>query len=279
MVLEYALTTDAAEYVRYASLRSHMDFDLVRSTTAQLKRVLASRLSDLRWMDGGTRKSALARLRELKVRAPYTICEPRKHPSCNQIVTSYVQVRFFFDRYEGSNESAQARWPSALPSQALTTYQRFREARFRSQLSQGDDVSGAQQQCTYDVGYKVLFLRLSVVDVREPESPAWPAFQAARLSPRLARCLLHVLLQRVRWSAASRSRLDALRSRGCGDMFYLVYANSMCEDPDHQRKSHQHDGAHWERVNKALSNDATFQKAFKCHLQNNNSACSFWGTR
>ncbi|KAH7967046.1 hypothetical protein HPB49_021705 [Dermacentor silvarum] len=286
MTLEYALTADAAEYVRYASLRRHLDFDLVRSTAAQLKRVLVAKLSELRWVDGTTRKSAQTRLRELK-------------------------VRFFFDRYEGSNGSAQARWPTAIPSQALATYQRFREARFRSQLSQGDDVLGAQQQCAYDVGYKVMFVGLSAVEVREPESPAWPAFQAARLGPRLARCLLHVLLQRVHWSAASRGRLEALRSRGCGHTmadsgalapakdvfdtyvrrlgqgatntpswdkaFYLVYANSLCEDPDHQRRPQQHDGPHWERVNRPLSADLTFQKVFQCHLQENNSSCSFWG--
>ncbi|KAH7961353.1 hypothetical protein HPB52_008163 [Rhipicephalus sanguineus] len=292
-VLEHALTADAAEYVRYASLRSHLDFDFVRSTAAQLKRVVVAKLSELRWMDGGTRKSAQTRLRELK-------------------------VRFFFDRYEGSNESAQARWPTALPSQALATFQRFREARFRSRLSQGDDTLGVQQECAYDAGYKmrdvqVLFVGLSVVDVREPESLTWPAFQAARLGPRLARCLLHVLLQRVHWSAASRARLDALRSHGCGNtvadsgalapakdvfdtqvrrlgkgvsttpswdkMFYLVYANSMCEDPDHQRRSLQHDAPHWERVNRPLSTDPTFQKAFKCQPQDNKRACSFWGAR
>ncbi|KAL1435483.1 hypothetical protein MTO96_000155 [Rhipicephalus appendiculatus] len=288
LLLEHALTADAAEYVRYASLRSHLDFDFVRSTAAELKRVLVAKLSQLRWMDGGTRKSAQTRLRELK-------------------------VRFFFDRYEGSNESAQARWPTALPSQALATYQRFREARFRSQLSQGDDTLGVQQQCAYDAGYKVLFVGLSVVDVREPESPTWPAFQAARLGPRLARCLLDVLLQRVHWSAASRGRLDALRSHGCGDavadrgalepakevfdthvrrlgrgvsntpswdkMFYLVHANSMCEDPDRQRRSLQHNGPHWERVNRPLSTDPTFQKTFKCQAQDNKRACSFWGAR
>ncbi|XP_065309186.1 uncharacterized protein [Dermacentor albipictus] len=287
MTLEHALTGDAAEYVRYAALRSHLDFDLVRSTAAQLKRVLVAKLSALRWMDGATRKSAQTRLRELK-------------------------VRFFFDRYEGSNGSAPARWPTALPSQALATYQRFREARFRSQLSRGDDVQGAEQQCAYDVGYKVLFVGLSVVEVREPENPAWPAFQAARLGPRLARCLLHVLLQRVHWSAASRGRLDALRSRGCGGAtvadggalvpakdvfdtyvrrlgqgasntpswdkaFYLVYASSLCEDPDRQRRPQQHDGPHWERVNRPLSTDPKFHKVFQCHPQESNSACSFWG--
>lgn len=154
MTLEYALTGDAAEYVRYASLRSHLDFDLVRSTVAQLKRVLVAKLSELRWMDGATRKSAQTRLRELKVRAPHVVRGRRARATWRVS----AQVRFFFDRYEGSNGSAQARWPTALPSQALATYQRFREARFRSQLSQGDDVLGAEQQCAYDVGYKVRVL-------------------------------------------------------------------------------------------------------------------------
>ncbi|KAH8042371.1 hypothetical protein HPB51_022179 [Rhipicephalus microplus] len=285
LLLEHALTADAAEYVRYASLRGYLDFDFVRSTAAELKRVLLAKLSELRWMDGGTRKSAQTRLRELK-------------------------VRFFFDRYEGINESAQARWPTALPSQALATYQRFREARFQSQLSQGDDTLGVQQQCAYDAGYKVLFVGLSVVDVREPGSPTWPAFQAARLGPRLVRCLLQVLLQQAHWSDASRSRLDALRSHGCGDavvdrgalapakevfdthvrrlgqgvrntpswdkMFYLVHANSLCEDPDRQRRSLQHNGPHWERVNRPLATDPIFQKTFKCKAQNSKRACSFW---
>ncbi|KAK8776998.1 hypothetical protein V5799_029650 [Amblyomma americanum] len=291
LVLEQALPGDAAEYVRYASLRDRLDFGLVRAMAAQLKRTLLDRLTALRWMDAATRRSATARLRELK-------------------------VRFFFDRYEGANESALARPPTALPSQALATYQRFREARFRLLLRGGADSAAAEDQhCSYDSAYKVLFVRLSAVEVRDTESPLWPPLLAARMGPCLARCLVSALLPQgaagVHWSAAARTRLDALRSclraqRGPASLvdgaalapakelfdahsariaqpgnwdqvFYLEYAHSLCEGPS--RRLAQPDGPHWERVNGALANDAAFQRAFQCRPGNRmlpEKSCPFW---
>ncbi|KAH9370290.1 hypothetical protein HPB48_007373 [Haemaphysalis longicornis] len=69
-VLEDALSNDAAEYVRYAALRNEVDFDLVRSVAAELKRTLGAKLAELRWMDTSTLKSAQSGLRNIKVRAP-----------------------------------------------------------------------------------------------------------------------------------------------------------------------------------------------------------------
>lgn len=199
VVLHDALTGDAAEYVRYAALRSQLDFDLVRSMEGKLKNALGDKLAKLAWLDEGVRKSIQARLRALK-------------------------VRFFFDRYEGTTESAHARPPAALPSHALATYQRFRQARFRSRLLQGplEDAMG-EPHCAYDAGYQVLFVRLSAVDVRDPQSPLWPVLQAAYFGPRLARCMLRVLLpgrdgehykrgRRVHWSPATLSHLDSMRA-------------------------------------------------------------------
>ncbi|KAH9370292.1 hypothetical protein HPB48_007371 [Haemaphysalis longicornis] len=68
-VLEDALSGDAAEYVRYAALRNEVDFDLVRSVAAELKRTLGAKLAELRWMDTSTLKSAQSRLRNIKVYA------------------------------------------------------------------------------------------------------------------------------------------------------------------------------------------------------------------
>lgn len=291
LVLEHALPGDAAEYVRYASLRDRLDFSLVRAMATQLKRVLLSRLTAQRWMDAPTRRSATARLRELK-------------------------VRFFFDRYEGANESVLARPPTALPSQALATYQRFREARFRLQMKRGAETAAVDgQHCAYDAAYKVLFVRLSALEVRDPESPLWPPLLAARLGPCLARCLVSALLPQggagVHWSAAGRTRLDTLRSclraqrspaslvdgaalapakelfdahaariaqQGSWDqVFYLEYAHSLCEEPS--RRLAQPDGPHWERVNGALVNDAAFHRAFQCRPGSPmlpDKPCPFW---
>lgn len=199
VVLHQALTGDAAEYVRYAALRSQLDFDLVRSMEVQLKHALDDKLAKLAWLDEAVRKNAQARLRALR-------------------------VRFFFDRYEGTNGSAQSRPPAALPSHALATYQRFRQARFRSRLLQGpaeDDMG--EPHCSYDAGYQVLFVRLSAVDLRDPQSPLWPALQAAYFGPRLARCMLRVLLpdpdgehhqggRRVHWSPATLRHVEATRA-------------------------------------------------------------------
>ncbi|XP_077553618.1 membrane metallo-endopeptidase-like 1 [Haemaphysalis longicornis] len=198
-VLEDALSGDAAEYVRYAALRNEVDFDLVRSVAAELKRTLGAKLAELRWMDTSTLKSAQSRLRNIK-------------------------VRFFFDRYEGSNESTLAHYPAAHPSRALATYQRLREVRFRNLVLQGsapEVYDMADQHCAYDANNEILFVRLSVLDVRDPQKPLWPALQAAQMGPHLARCLLRDLLptlserrrQDAYWSPAARTGLDALR--GC----------------------------------------------------------------
>lgn len=69
-VLEDALTGDAAEYVRYAALRSQLDFDLVRSMAEQLKHAFVAKLPGLRWFDANRLKEIQRRFRELKVRAP-----------------------------------------------------------------------------------------------------------------------------------------------------------------------------------------------------------------
>ncbi|XP_077553617.1 membrane metallo-endopeptidase-like 1 [Haemaphysalis longicornis] len=325
-VLEDALSGDAAEYVRYAALRSEVDFDLVRSVAAELKRTLGAKLAELRWMDTSTLKSAQSRLRNIK-------------------------VRFFFDRYEGSNESTLAHYPAALPSRALATYQRLREVRFRNLVLQGsaaENYDVADQHCAYDANNEILFVRLSVLDVRDPQKPLWPALQAAQMGPHLARCLLRVLLptlserrrQDAYWSPAARTGLDALR--GClheqharattagrprdiaqdmlavadngalgpardvydsfvarlldkaagveptgeadkkapqwDQVFYMLYARTLCEDPDHQRRS-RHPIPHWERVNGPLSNDKAFAGAFKCQLgepMHPEISCPFW---
>ncbi|XP_077553619.1 membrane metallo-endopeptidase-like 1 [Haemaphysalis longicornis] len=296
-VLEDALSGDAAEYVRYAALRSEVDFDLVRSVAAELKRTLGAKLAELRWMDTSTLKSAQSRLRNIK-------------------------VRFFFDRYEGSNDSALADYPAALPSRALATYQHLREVRFRNLVLQGfatEDYDVADQHCAYDANYEAVFVRLSVLDVRDPQKPLWPVLQAAQMGPHLARCLLRVLLptlserrrQDAYWSPAARTGLDALRGYIAQDMlavadngalgpardvynsfvarlvdnaagvepteeadkkppqwdqvFYMLYARSLCEDPDQKRRS-ESQIPHWERVNGPLSNDKAFAGAFKCQL-------------
>lgn len=324
-VLEDALSNDAAEYVRYAALRSEVDFDLVRSVAAQLKRALGAKLSQLRWMDTSTLKSAQLRLRNLK-------------------------VRFFFDRYEGTNESVLAHFPAALPSHALATYQRLREVRFRNLVLQGsnEDYDVGDEHCAYDANYEVLFLRLSVLDVRDPQKPLWPVLQVAEMGPHLSRCLLRVLLptlsdrrrQDAYWSPAARTGLDALRTclhkqharatavgpprdlsqdmlavadngalgpakdvydtyvtrlldkapgaEPTGEapkkppqwdqVFYMLYARTLCEDPDQKRRPARQI-PQWERVNGPLSNDKAFGGAFKCQLgepMHPETSCPFW---
>ncbi|KAH9370291.1 hypothetical protein HPB48_007372 [Haemaphysalis longicornis] len=262
-----------------------------------------------------------------------------------------LQVRFFFDRYEGSNDSALADYPAALPSRALATYQHLREVRFRNLVLQGfatEDYDVADQHCAYDANYEAVFVRLSVLDVRDPQKPLWPVLQAAQMGPHLARCLLRVLLptlserrrQDAYWSPAARTGLDALR--GClheqharattvgrprdigqdmfavadngalgparavydsfvarlvdnaagvepteeadkkppqwDQVFYMLYARSLCEDPDQKRRS-ESQIPHWERVNRPLSNDKAFARAFKCQLgepMHPGTRCPFW---
>ncbi|XP_077553555.1 uncharacterized protein LOC144168441 [Haemaphysalis longicornis] len=310
-VLDDALSSEAAEYVRYAALRSHLDLGLVRTLATHLKHSFLDKLTDLTWLDGSTRKSAQALLRDLK-------------------------VRFFYERYGDANKSTPVHPPAALRSKALAMYQRFREVRFRSRLLQGataDDIG--DEHCVLDTGQKVLFLRLSAVDVRDAWSPLWPMMQAAYMGPRLSRCLLRVLLpaaekrQRrrdVHWSSAARWRLNATRTclhdqhanivgsetpwspaqaelavvdnaalRPARDLFdeylarmddnalmtepteeaverqlswhqvfYVAYAQSLCEDPDHRRRQAQRN-TRWERVNGPLSNDPAFHRAFGCN--------------
>ncbi|KAH9371786.1 hypothetical protein HPB48_000658 [Haemaphysalis longicornis] len=133
-VLEAALTSDEAEYVRYAALRNQLDFDLVRSMVEQLKHALVAKLPGLRWFDANTLRETQRRLRKLKA----------------------------------------------------------------------------------------LYVRLSVVDTRDPDSPLWPVLQVARMGPRVSRCFLDLLVppsehgvrrpQMVNWSSAAHSRLDKLRT-------------------------------------------------------------------
>ncbi|KAH9369870.1 hypothetical protein HPB48_013875 [Haemaphysalis longicornis] len=69
---------------------------------------------------------------------------------------------------------------------------------------------------------KTLYVRLSVVDTRDPDSPLWPVLQVAHMGPRVSRCLLDLLVppslhgvhrsQMVNWSSAAHSRLDKLRT-------------------------------------------------------------------
>ncbi|XP_077532414.1 uncharacterized protein LOC144144778 [Haemaphysalis longicornis] len=111
-----------------------------------------------------------------------------------------MKVRFSDDRNEGSSGRTPVRLPEALPSQALATYQRFREARFRSRMLRVDAVQDnrTDPDCTHDGGNNVLHLRLSsALEGRDPRNPLWPVLQAARLAPILSRCMLRVLLPPV----------------------------------------------------------------------------------
>ncbi|KAH9377474.1 hypothetical protein HPB48_006265 [Haemaphysalis longicornis] len=172
VVLEDALTGDAAEYIRYVALQGQLDFDAILSVKTDLKRVLSAKLAILPWMNNQTRKRAQQRLRDLK-------------------------VRFYLGRYEDSNGSAPVFPVEALPSQALATYQVFREARFKSRMLRFDAVkdNATDPDCTHDARENVLYLRLSsAVETHDIRSPLWPLLQAARLAPMLSRCMLRVLL-------------------------------------------------------------------------------------
>ncbi|XP_077553049.1 uncharacterized protein LOC144167743 [Haemaphysalis longicornis] len=164
----------------------------------QLKHALVAMLPGLRWFDANALRETQRRLRELK-------------------------VRFLFDRYEGDTQTFRSTPPVALPSQALLTYQRFREARFRSRLTKRSAVEDVDDKhCTYDADHETLYVRLSVVDTRDPDSPLWPVLQVAHMGPRVSRCLLDLLVptslhgvrrpQMVNWSSAAHSRLDKLRT-------------------------------------------------------------------
>ncbi|XP_077536217.1 phosphate-regulating neutral endopeptidase PHEX-like [Haemaphysalis longicornis] len=239
----------------------------------------------------------------------------------------------------------------ALPSEALAMYQRLRESRFHTGLLQGAAYDGeGDHDCAYDKHKKVLFLRLSAVELRDPQSPLWPALQTARLGPRLCRCMLRLLLpspteQNVRadvhWSPTAHTKLDHLRAcmraqhsrqnkanrSGWGpeqetlamvdnaalgparnvfhayvenlvgkdptalttdeaarssvewdQAFYLTYAHSMCESPDHARPLVFHP-PHWDSVNAQLSNEEAFHRAFDCRVGDQmrlDTTCSFW---
>ncbi|KAH9377453.1 hypothetical protein HPB48_007048 [Haemaphysalis longicornis] len=163
VVLEDALTVEAAEYVRYAALRSQLDVTAILSVERDLKRVLHAKLAVVPWMDNETRKSAQQRLRG----------------------------------HEGSEGSSQVYLPEALHSQAIATYQRFREARFRNRMLRIDVVQDdpTDPDCSYDGSANVLYLRLSsAVEIRDQRSALWPVLQAARLAPILSRCMLRALL-------------------------------------------------------------------------------------
>ncbi|CAN7996949.1 unnamed protein product [Ixodes pacificus] len=176
LILNQALTVDAAEYVRYTALKGSVNFDSLRVITTDIRRVLASRISTLKWLDKATRKKALARLKELK-------------------------VRFFFERYMESNNAVQAGTPAALPAQGLITYQKFRELRYRKRLQDwGEDAalyhssSTAHEHCSHDATQKTLLLKISLVDIRDSGSAFWTLFQTPTFGTRLTYCLLRVLL-------------------------------------------------------------------------------------
>ncbi|XP_077537709.1 uncharacterized protein LOC144149870 [Haemaphysalis longicornis] len=183
--------------MRYAALRDHLNVSSVRSVVRRVKLALNAKLADQHWLDVRSRTSVQHHLKEVK-------------------------VRFFFERYESSSEGKLASRTLAPPSDALATYQRFRESRFRTRLLQGDRYDeGSDHDCAYDKRKKVLFLRLSAVELRDPQSPLWPSRQAARLGPRLSRCILRVLLPlsvdrnihaAVQWSPAAQARLGSLRA-------------------------------------------------------------------
>ncbi|XP_077553050.1 uncharacterized protein LOC144167745 [Haemaphysalis longicornis] len=69
---------------------------------------------------------------------------------------------------------------------------------------------------------QALYVRLSVVDTRDPDSPLWPVLQVAHMGPRVSRCLLDLLVppslhgvrrpQMVNWSSAEHARLGKLRT-------------------------------------------------------------------
>lgn len=69
---------------------------------------------------------------------------------------------------------------------------------------------------------QALYVRLSVVDIRDPDSPLWPVLQVARMGPRVSRCLLDLLVPpslhgvrrpyMVNLSSAAHARLDNLRT-------------------------------------------------------------------
>ncbi|XP_077534505.1 neprilysin-4-like [Haemaphysalis longicornis] len=172
VVLEDALPAELAEYVRYSALKTQLDFGAILSVEKDLKRVISAKLDGLPWMDNQTRKRAQKRLRDLK-------------------------VRLSMDRYEGRDETAAVQLPEALPYQALATYQRFREARFRSRMLRvvAVETNATDPDCTHDAEDNVLYLRpYSAVETRAPRSPLWPMLQGARLAPMLARCILRAVL-------------------------------------------------------------------------------------
>ncbi|KAH9376041.1 hypothetical protein HPB48_018173 [Haemaphysalis longicornis] len=196
-ILDDALSNEQAEYVRYAAVRDHLNFSAVRSVVADVRGALDAKLAEQPWLDLRTRKSLQRNLSEVK-------------------------VHFFFDNYASSSEIKPVSPTLAQPSEALATYQRFRESLFRTRLLQDTayDDEG-DPYCTYNQHKKVVFLRLSAVELRDSQSPLWPALQAAWLGPRLSRCMLRVLLPSttdrnsraaVHWSLAARTRLDDLRA-------------------------------------------------------------------
>lgn len=80
--------------------------------------------------------------------------------------TYFSQVRFSVDRNDGSDGRALGHLPEALPSQALATYQRFREARFRSRMLRVDAAQDnrTDPDCTHDSRSNVRFLYSSTVN-------------------------------------------------------------------------------------------------------------------
>ncbi|KAM7301288.1 hypothetical protein ISCGN_016807 [Ixodes scapularis] len=197
LILNQALTVDAAEYVRYTALKGSVNFDSLRVITTDIRRVLASQISTLKWLDKATRKKALARLKELK-------------------------VRFFFERYMESNNAVQARTPAALPAQGLITYQKLRELRYRMRLQDGGEdaalyhrSSTAHEHCSLDATQKTLLLKTSLVDIRDSGSAFWTLFQTPTFGTRLTHCLLRVLLQvtpQPESGAPSSSSLNSLKN-------------------------------------------------------------------
>ncbi|KAH9376042.1 hypothetical protein HPB48_018172 [Haemaphysalis longicornis] len=114
---------------------------------------------------------------------------------------------FLYERYQTSSKMKPASRRSERPSEALAMYQRLRESRFHTGLLQGAAYDGeGDHDCAYD---------------NHKKSPLWPALQAARLGPRLCRCMLRLLLPSprvhnvradVHWSPMVHTKLDHLRA-------------------------------------------------------------------
>ncbi|CAN7996698.1 unnamed protein product, partial [Ixodes hexagonus] len=176
LILDEALPVEAAEYVRYAAFKGRVDFKALRAMATDIKGVLASRISSLKWIDKAARKGAITRLLDIK-------------------------VRFSFERYIERSNTVWGSTPVALPSQGLSTYQKFREHRYRTRLQDGGNEAflygrsdGSSKHCFLDLKQKTLFLRTSLVDDRDSDSALWALLQVPTFGTMLTRCLLQNIL-------------------------------------------------------------------------------------